>query len=49
MLEAAKPRLASEKIAIAPRIAAGVPWKSEIKQLENSVRILGFLLRKMMK
>ena len=49
MLGAAKPWRLSERIAAEPNIAAGVPWKSEIRQLENSGRILRVCLRKIRK
>lgn len=49
MFGAEKPRRGSERRAAMANSAAGVPWNREIRQEENSGRILGDWLRKMSK
>ena len=49
MLIEAKPRLGSEKMAWVAKNTAGVPWASEIKQLEALGQNLELQFLKMMK
>ena len=45
----AKPRFESASMAWAAKKIMGVPWASEIKQLDASGRILGLQVRNTMK